>query len=558
MTYRLLLSLSFLVLFSACKQQQPAQNKAPNIIPEPVSMEMKSGTFKLDQSTIIRADTSKEGIKNVAQQLKQELDSATGYDLKIHTGSLNKNSNNVIALKIDNDSSCYFNDEAYSLNVSSKKVKLKAPTGAGLFYGVQSLFQLFPPQIYRTDYTLVPQNTSWEIPTLQINDYPRFKYRGMHLDVGRHFFSVNFVKRYIKLMAMNKMNRFHWHLTEDQGWRIQIDKYPKLTSVGAWRDSTLIGHYGSGNYDQERYGGFYTKKEIREVVNYAQKMNVTVIPEIEMPGHASAALTAYPQMGCKENGNYKVMPTWGVFNNVYCPTEKTFNFLKDVLTEVMQLFPSKYIHIGGDEAPKKQWEESKQAQRIIEREGLANEQELQSYFIRRIEKFLNKNNRQIIGWDEILQGGLAPNATVMSWRGMEGGIKAAKQQHDVIMTPTSHVYLDYNQANPKTEPLSIGNFTPLSEVYHFDPVPEELSPKEAKYIKGIQGNVWTEYMKSGDKVEYMAYPRASAIAEIGWSPKNKHNWTDFWRRLQTQFKRFDVLNVNAARHYQDKIPHFDQ
>src|SRR5699024_4171027 len=363
-----------------------------------------------------------------------------------------------------------------------------------------------PAQIYQTDYTLVPQNTKWTIPVVEITDYPRFEYRGLHLDVGRHFFGVDFIKNYIDLLAMHKMNRFHWHLTEDQGWRIEIKQYPKLTEVGAWRDSTLVGHYGSGKYDDKRYGGFYTQDEIREVVAYAQKKYVTIIPEIELPGHASAALSAYPELGCKENYDYTIKSTWGVFEDIYCPREETFTFLENVLTEVMDLFSSKYIHIGGDEAPKKQWEESEFAQKVIEREGLENEHELQSYFVTRIEKFLNKHGRQIIGWDEILEGGLAPNATVMSWRGIKGGIEAAKQHHDVIMTPTSYLYLDYYQASPETEPLTIGGWVPLQKVYSYEPVPEELTAEESKYILGAQGNVWTEYMKSGEKVEYMAYP----------------------------------------------------
>ena len=376
----------------------------------------------------------------------------------------------------------------------------------------------------------------------------------MHLDVARHFMPVEFIKRYIDLMAMHKMNRFHWHLTEDQGWRIEIKQYPRLTEVGAWRDSTLVGHYGSGVYDGERHGGFYTQEEVREVVAYAQERFITVIPEIEMPGHSSAALAAYPELGCEPEKKYHVQSTWGVFEDIYCPSETTFTFLENVLTEVMALFPSEYIHIGGDEAPKDAWRKSELAQQVIQREGLADEHELQSYFIRRIEKFLNKHGRQIIGWDEILEGGLAPNATVMSWRGIQGGIEAARQQHNVIMTPGSHCYLDHYQANPDTEPLAIGGFTTLEKTYSYEPTPAELSEEEARYILGAQGNIWTEYMHSGEKVEYMAYPRATALAEVVWSPKEKRNWTDFWRRLQTHFKRLDALGVNYADHYEGGIP----
>ena len=521
-----------------------------SVIPEPVSLQVQEGEFSIDENTSISADTSREQIRNIAIQLKNTIDSATGLDIPIKSGS----DDQTIALKVNTDLDASLHKEGYRLSVDNQKVALEASGASGLFYGMQSLLQLLPPQIYQTDYTLVPQNTQWTIPAIEIEDYPRFSYRGMHLDVGRHFFPVDFIKKYIDLLAMHKMNRFHWHLTEDQGWRIEIKQYPKLTEIGAWRDSTLVGHYNSGKYDGERYGGYYTQEEIREVVDYAQKKHITVIPEIELPGHASAALSAYPELGCIEGKDYKAKTTWGIFEDIYCPREKTFTFLENVLTEVMELFPSEYIHIGGDEAPKKQWKESELAQKVIEREGLKDEHELQSYFVTRIEKFLNKHDRQIIGWDEILEGGLAPNATVMSWRGIKGGIKAAKQHQDVIMTPTSHLYLDYYQANPKTEPLAIGNFTPLTQTYSYDPIPEELSEEEAQYILGAQGNIWTEYMHSGEKVEYMAYPRASALAEITWSPKEKRSWDDFWKRLQTQFDRFEILGVNAAEHFRGAQP----
>ena len=545
-----------LLLLITLTNCQPAQDlPSPSIIPEPVSMTVSEGGFNLDRQTKIHVDTTNAEVRTVAKQLKKKLDLATGYDIAITT---KQPASNLIMLQVDSDTANYVNSEAYRLTSDEDHITIKGPSAAGLFYGMQSLLQLFPAQIYQQDYTLVPQNVDWSVPSVEIKDYPRFEYRGMHLDVARHFFPVEFVKRYIDLLAMHKMNRFHWHLTEDQGWRIEIEQYPKLTEVGAWRDSTLVGHYGTGIYDDQRYGGFYTQEEIREVVDYAQKRHVTIIPEIEMPGHASAALAAYPELGCVEDKNYQVKTTWGVFEDIYCPSEQTFTFLENVLTEVMRLFPSKYIHIGGDEAPKTQWEESELAQQVIEREGLNNEKELQSYFITRIEAFLNENSRQIIGWDEILEGGLAPNATVMSWRGTTGGIEAAKENHNVIMTPTSHMYFDYYQANPQTEPLAIGGFSPVKEVYNFDPIPEELSKKESEFVLGVQGNIWTEYMHSGDKVEYMAYPRASALSEVTWSPKSKQNWTDFWRRLQTHFDRLEVLGVNAAQHYNGKIPVFPE
>lgn len=555
MANRLLLLVSLLFIFLiGCSPESHPETETPSIIPEPVSMELGEGEFTVNRSTTILADVSQPEIENIALQLKKTIDSATGFDLAIS----NSPTDNAISLNLDSDTEAYQNNEAYYLSATEDQVTIDAPSTDGLFYGIQSLFQLLPAHIYETDYSMVPQNTEWSIPVVKIEDYPRFEYRGMHLDVARHFFPVEFVKRYIDLIAMHKMNRFHWHLTEDQGWRIEIDQYPRLTEVGAWRDSTLVGHYGSEIWDGERYGGYYTQEEVREVVEYAQDHHVTVIPEIEMPGHASAALASYPELGCVEGKDYQVKTTWGIFEDIYCPSEQTFTFLENVLTEVMALFPSEYIHIGGDEAPKAQWEESELAQQVIEREGLEDEHELQSYFITRMERFLNENGRQIIGWDEILEGGLAPNATVMSWRGVEGGIEAAQQGNNVIMTPTSHVYLDYNQAPGDGEPLSIGGFSPLKEVYNFEPVPEELTTEEAEYIKGAQGNVWTEYIHTGDKAEYMAYPRASAVAELTWSPKSKRNWTGFWRRLQKHFSRFEVMEVNAAEHYRNKMPHFSE
>lgn len=546
------LIISGLILLS-CSSKTPKDITAPSIIPEPVQMQLKNGddSFKLDRNTVIVSDTSQSDARNVAIQLKNEIDSATGFDISIKP----KNSRNGNYISLSVEGGTIENDEGYQLDVFEDDIAISAPSATGLFYGVQTLKQLLPPEVYQSDYSLVPANTTWRVTAVSIMDYPRFEYRGMHLDVSRHFFPIEFIKRYLDLMAMHKMNRFHWHLTDDQGWRIEIEQYPLLTEIGGWRDSTLVGHYGTGIYDGERYGGYYTQKKIREVVEYARKKHITIIPEIEMPGHASAALAAYPELGCVEGKKYLVKTTWGVFDDVFCPKEETFTFLQNVLTEVMDLFPGKYIHIGGDEAPKKQWESSKLAQQVMDREKLETEEELQSYFIQRIERFLNDNGRQIIGWDEILEGGLAPNATVMSWRGTKGGIKAAEQGHNVIMTPVSHLYLDYYQADKQSEPLAIGGFSPLEEVYHFEPVPKSLSNIEAQYILGAQGKVWTEYMHSGDKVEYMAYPRASAVAEITWSPKEKRNWTDFWRRLQTHFKRYEVMDVNAATHYKGKMPH---
>jgi hexosaminidase len=352
---------------------------------------------------------------------------------------------------------------------------------------------------------------------------------------------------------MYKMNRFHWHLTEDQGWRIEIKKYPKLQEISAYRNETLVGHFRElpHKFDGQVYGGYYTQEEVREIVKYASERSITVIPEIEMPGHSQAVLAAYPEFACKP-GPYEVGKTWGVMKEVFCPYDRTFEFLQDVLLEVMDLFPSEYIHIGGDECPKDRWEESEFCQDLIKKHGLEDEHGLQSYFIKRIEKFLLSHDRKLIGWDEILEGGLAPEATVMSWRGVAGGIQAAQEGHDVIMTPTGYCYLDYYQSKLSNEPLAIGGFLPIEKVYSYDPIPEELSEGESKHILGVQGNIWTEYMKSSKHVEYMAFPRAIAIAEVGWSKLENKNITDFKSRLGKEMKRLSVYGVNYAKHIFDE------
>lgn len=516
-----------------------------SIIPQPVSVVQSDGYFELSSQTKIVLSEDSEELNFFGEYVADMVYSATWFDHEVSVSKTKPNSGIYLQLSSDAD---FGNEEGYKLRVDSSLVTISASTAAGLFYGIQTLRQLLPVAIEHEKPSLAPNNQEWKIPAVEITDYPRFEYRGMHLDVARHFFPVEFVKKYIDLLAMHKMNRFHWHLTEDQGWRIEIKKYPKLTEISAWRDSTLIGNYGTGTYDNVRHGGFYTQEEIKEVVAYAQERQVTIIPEIEMPGHSSAALAAYPELGCFEKV-YQVKSTWGIFEDIFCPKEETFDFLEDVLTEVMELFPSTYIHIGGDEAPKKHWEESEIAQDVIKREGLKDEHELQSYFIGRIEKFLNAHGRQIIGWDEIMEGGLAPRATVMSWRGEAGGIEAAKMKHDVIMTPNGSNYFDHFQADSETEPISIGGLTTLKDVYYYEPIPEELTVEEAKYILGSQGNVWTEYIHSGDKVEYMAYPRAIALAEVVWSPAEKRDWLNFQTRLQNHLPRLDILGVNYAAYY---------
>jgi hexosaminidase len=389
------------------------------------------------------------------------------------------------------------------------------------------------------------------VPAVLVEDSPRFRWRGMHLDVARHFMPREFVLRYIDLLALHRMNSFHWHLTEDQGWRIEIRKYPRLTEVGAWRTETLVGRMTSDPaarvYDGTRHGGSYTQEEIREVVEYARRRFINVVPEIEMPGHSQAAIAAYPELG-NTGDTLPVWTHWGVTPNILNVEESTIRFMQDVLTEVLELFPGPFIHIGGDEAPKTQWEQSPRAQARMRELGLANEEELQSWFIRRMDAFLVERGRRLVGWDEILEGGLAPNATVMSWRGTSGGLAAARAGHDVVMAPTSHTYFDYYQSRDReSEPLAIGGFLPLDTVYAFEPIPAELEPRFHHHILGAQGQVWTEYMKTPSHVEYMAFPRVAALAEVVWTPKERRDVADFRERLATHLRRLDALGVNYRR-----------
>jgi hexosaminidase len=504
------------------------QAQSLSIIPEPASVKMtRTVPMKLDAKTqIMIVGSAKSELANIQSFLQEGIHVQTGISISSSQGAGSKI---VLELK-PNDAEIA--EEGYTLGVNPRQTSITAKTARGLFYGVQTFLQLLPES----------ETSVVQVPPVVISDAPRFAYRGMHLDVGRHFFPVSFIKKYIDLLAFHKMNTFHWHLTEDQGWRIEIKKYPKLTQVGAFRKETMAGPYRDQKYDGKPYGGFYTQEEVKDVVAYAQSRYVTIIPEIEMPGHSLAALTAYPNLACTA-GPFEVGTKWGVFKDIYCPKEETFAFLQDVLTEVLALFPSKFIHIGGDEAPKDRWKESTIVQELKQKENLKDEHEVQSYFIRRIEKFLNSKGRDLIGWDEILEGGLSPNATVMSWRGINGGIAAAKEKHFAIMTPGTHCYLDHYQGDPRFEPLAIGGYNTLEFTYSYEPIPDALTAEEGKYILGAQGNVWTEYMKTPQYVEYMALPRMTALAEVTWSPKEKRNYTDFMRRMQMQYKRLDRMNV---------------
>jgi len=522
---RLLLTVLCSLWFSAIWAQ-------PNIIPKPTQMLVAKGEWTLGAKTKIGAPADTKWTK-VAEILSAQISKASGYSLKTVKG------NGDITFKVSSDAT--LGEEGYRLLVTPKGVTIQAQTAKGAFYGVQSLLQLLPVEVFSP---AVVSNVKWTVPYVTIKDVPRYQYRGLMLDVCRHFMPLEFVKKYIDLIALHKQNQFHWHLTDDQGWRIEIKKYPELTAIGSKRKETMKGAYKDQKYDGTPYGGFYTQEEIKEVLRYAEERFINVIPEIEMPGHALAALTAYPKLGNNPDKIYQVGTKWGVFDDVFMPREETLTFLEDVLTEVIDLFPSKYIHIGGDECPKIQWKESRFAQDLIKKENLKDEHGLQSYVIKRIDKFITAKGRRMIGWDEILEGGLSPNATVMSWRGTEGGITAAKELHDVVMTPGDFVYLDHYQADEKSQPIAFPSFTNLAETYSYDPTPKELSAEEAKHILGVQGNVWTEYMKTPAYVEYMVFPRAIAIAETGWTPADKKDFADFSKRLEIHKKRLDYLGVN--------------
>ncbi len=535
--------LLILAVLSNCTMEQNQTTNNIQVIPAPSSIISGKGFFNLNASTKLRLPNNDPALLGLGDYFSDLIRTATGFDLETTNDDA---SSNTIIIELAESLAA----EGYHLEVTPEKIHITAQQAAGAFYAIQTLRQLLPAEI---ESQKAVDAIQWKVPVVTIQDAPRFSYRGLHLDVGRHFFPVEFIYKFIDLLALHKMNRFHWHLTEDQGWRIEIKKYPKLQEISAFRDETLIGHYNDQphQFDGKRYGGYYSQEEIRKVVAYAESRFVTVIPEIEMPGHSLAVLAAYPELACHE-GPFKTGNKWGIYNDVFCPTEATFEFLENVILEVIELFPnSPYIHIGGDETPKLQWKNSAFCQQLIKEQGLKDEHGLQSYFIQRMEKFINSKGKQIIGWDEILEGGLAPNATVMSWQGIEGGIAAARQGHDVIMSPTSHCYFDYYQSRSDDEPLAIGGYIPLDKVYNYEPIPEELTEAESKHILGAQGNLWTEYIPTGEKAEYMVYPRAIALAEVVWSQLENKDYDDFAQRLSHHFKRLDELNVNYANHILD-------
>ena len=541
--FRFATVLFILVFYS---MQLFSENKY-NIIPYPQQLIPQSGTFEFNAKTRVLCDLKDADILKLAHQFSEHFQLVSGRKLNISDIFGIDTANAIVLEKILTTE----NPEAYRLNISPKTIRIQAGSPNGFFYGLQSLYQLMPVEIYGSKKV---SSKKWSAPAVQITDAPRFGYRGLHLDVCRHFFPIEFIKKYIDAMAIHKMNYFHWHLTDDQGWRIQIKKYPRLTEIGSKRDETLVGYYYSRypqQFDGKPYGGFYTQDEAREIVAYARDRYITVIPEIEMPGHAQAAIAAYPYLSCTKDSTIKVATKWGVFPDVFCPRDTTFHFLEDVLTEIMAIFPSKYIHIGGDECPKDRWKKCPDCQALIKSLNLKDENGLQSYFTHRMEKFLNSKGRQIIGWDEILDGGLAPNATVMSWRGTQGGIAAAKAGHDVIMTPSAYCYYDHYQSDPTTEPATIGGYLPLETAYRYEPVPTELSEEEARHILGAQANLWAEYLPTTESVEYMAFPRVSAMAELQWSTRQNRNWDLFRQKMNTEFERYSQLGIKPSKAFYD-------
>jgi hexosaminidase len=523
---------------AAAKDAEPP-TASYNIIPAPAKLTPKPGFFTLDKATKIQAPPA---LRAVAERFRDDLRPGTGLPLALGAGGKG------ILLALDAALEKTLGEEGYRLRVSPGKVEVRAAKPAGVFYGLVTFRQLLPPEVFRQ----APSgDVALKAPAVEIEDKPRFSWRGSHLDTGRHFQAKATLLKHLDLMALHKLNVFHWHLTEDQGWRLEIKKYPKLTQVGAWRKDSALGPppekdpAGSRawKYRGRGHGGFYTQDDAREVVKYAAERFITVVPEIEMPGHAKAAIAAYPQLG-NTGKQLEVETRWGVFKEIFAPTDETIAFLHDVLEEVLDIFPSKFIHVGGDEAVKDEWKASPVAQARMKKLGLKNEAELQSWFIKQIGSWLDSKGRRLVGWDEILEGGLAPGATVMAWRGVEAAVDAAKQGHDAIMAPTEWTYLDYLQSKDPNEPIGIGGNLPLDQVYQFDPIPSKLPPEQEKHILGGQAQIWTEYIPNGKHLEYMAWPRLSALAEKVWSPREGRDFADFRTRLERgHLQRLGYLDV---------------
>lgn len=517
------------------------------VIPLPKEVTpVEKGSFKLSESTVIYCPAEDAVMEKNAQLLAQYIEQSTGMKLQI----TNQLSSNAIVLfaQLENE-----NPEAYTLTVSSDEIVIKGASAAGCFYGIQTLRKSLP---------VAEKASSVEMPAVEIADAPRFSYRGAHFDVSRHFFTVDEVKCFIDMLALHNINRLHWHLTDDQGWRIEIKKYPRLAEVGGFRPETVIGR-NTGRYDGTPHQGFYTQDEIRDVIAYAAERHITIVPEIDLPGHMQAALAGYPEFGCT-GGPYKVWQDWGVSDNVLCAgNDATMQFIKDVLNEVVDLFPSEYIHVGGDECPKDQWKKCPKCQQRIRKEGLradkkhTAEERLQSYVISFAERVLNERGRKMIGWDEVLEGGLAPNATVMSWRGEGGGIEAARMKHNVIMTPNTYCYFDYYQtADKNSAPLAIGGFLPIERVYSYEPMPKQLEPEYHGYITGVQANLWTEYIPTFSHAQYMELPRMAALSEVQWLNAEQKDFDAFVKRLPRLIDLYEKLGYNYAKHVFEVQPTF--
>ena len=529
------------LLMTACSNQ-PTTVANYEVVPMPLEINTtQQASFLLKSGVTVYYPAGNEKMQRNAEFLASYVKAQTGIELHVQAGEGGKGGI-VLQLGLAND-----NPEAYQLKVDASQVVISSPSEAGVFYGIQTLRKAVD----------VAEGSNVELPAVEIKDQPRFGYRGMMLDVGRHFFSMDEIKTYIDMMALHNINRFHWHLSEDQGWRIEIKKYPKLTEIGSMRKETVIGH-NSGKYDGKPYGGFYTQEQAKEIVAYAAERYITVIPEIDLPGHMQAALAAYPELGCT-GGPYEVWTQWGVSDNVLCAgNDQTIQFIKDVLAEIVEIFPSEYIHVGGDECPKVKWSTCPKSQARIKALGLKSdnkhtkEERLQSYVIHEAEEFLNSKGRKMIGWDETLEGGLAPNATVMSWRGEAGGIEAAKQHHDVVMTPNTYLYFDYYQSkDTETEPMAIGGYLPIERVYSYEPMPKSLSPEEQKYIVGVQANLWTEYIPDFKQVQYMVLPRMAALSESQWCAPEKKNYEAFLQRVSRLVNIYAKNGWNYATHIFD-------
>ncbi|MEQ7799689.1 family 20 glycosylhydrolase [Pedobacter sp. ASV1-7] len=528
--------IAFFILLGLIQIGLYAQNKDLNtIIPRPQIFELKRGDFVFNKNTIIVYDANYKDLQSIALQLSDEIKLILGLDLKVTENNVRLRDNYVSVGLISNSDA--LGEEGYKLVSTSKQIGIQAVKASGVFYGMQTLVQL-----------IRNNEVKRQIPAIEISDKPRFAWRGMMLDVGRYFYSIEFIKKMLDEMAVYKLNKFHWHLTDDQGWRIEIKKYPELTQKGAWRSESQFGIGLDKNWiNTNPHGGYYTQEEIKEVIKYAQSKYIEVIPEIEVPGHSKAALSVFPHLSCT-GGPFEVPGYWGVVEDVYCAgNEDTFKFVEDVLTEVVELFPSKIVHIGGDECKKNRWKTCAKCQNRIKKEGLKDEYELQSYFIKRVQNFLNSKGKSIIGWDEILEGGLAPNAKVMSWRGTKGGIAAAKQGHEVVMSPNTFLYLDYAQGAADLEPAyGRTRFLPIEKVYSYNPVSEEFTEPEGKLIKGVQANVWTELLHNRESVEYMIFPRITAVAEVAWTNQNLRQWDDFSRRIEYQFDYYKSKDITFA------------